>query len=755
MDELSPEDSDLKVPSRDVTTELCSRMENLLRKMVAAMRTQAFYPSQNPSVQLALSACKEVADGFFEIVSQMEKLLEGTALGIYKMGDRHGVQITVARDGFTMGSEPIGTPSGPLIRFAQDLFVVDVKTLQIEQDVSVEEFENFLRLANADPEQLIADGGLPGAMDSVPGDHLVVKSAPMLDVIDAEIASDLGLVLDDACKQSSLPETELVEAKELFEFLSHLAKDDPSFRSQLFTLVRSKAKWGDDEDRSPEEEDQFELELIRYRSFLDRIKGILGSVPSRVRQRVAASIVENLSVESGTLAGREGDELDRYLDIRSRLLDSISDEEIAGVLSERVQLHRGTTGAITNFLRHLSTTPERVKNVRNLMKTNLTDVDLDLGKIMEVFDGVTVDLSGAREAPKKQVTDVTETEKERAALESSLVLPKEERKRVIEEVRGGAAVDPWEFLIEAAQLLDVDPSEKMLQGVSSLVSREVTQSIQENDLSGASEQLRRFQGEGLIPEDTRQKVMGHLKQISVADFPEEQVDRILEDIQLLDPNSPEFKQKVVLLGVMGSSAFRFIFDRLVLEESRRMRQLLLTVLQELGDAHLPFLLEQLEHSEWFVMRNVVHLLGRLGKEEAVPSMELGLLHEEPRVRQETLNALGRIKGYSAISLITRVLEDQEEALQKSAADWLGLLKQTESTDPLLKALKEFARFPYPKPQFTCAVIQALAAIGSHRVLAPIRKIAKKRGLMPNQGALEVKRKAEACLVQLEKKFSEV
>jgi len=745
-------DSELKVPSRSVTDELCGRMETLLKKMVAAMRTQAFYPADNPSVVEALAACQEVVDSFFEMVSQMEELLEGTAIGIYKMGDRHGVSVTVGRHGFIMGSEPVGSPDSILSRFAQDLFVVDVKTLQIEEGTTTEEIESFLRLVNSDPEQLIADGGLPQVMDTVPGDHLIVKSAPLLDVLDAETASDLGLVMEEACQHSTLPETELVEAKELFEFLSQLTREDASSRSELLTLIRTRGQSIDPEVRSPDEDDEFDVEMIRYRSFLDRIKGILASVPSRVRRRVAGSIVENLSVESGALGGREGEELNRYLDVRSRLLDSISDDEIAGVLSEKVQVHRGTTSAITNFLRHLSGTPERVKNVRNLMKKNLKDVDIDLEKVMEVFDGASVDMSGAKAAPKKQVVDMTKAEQEREELESKLTMEKGERAAIIEEMRGAPSVDSWEFLIEMSGLLDIDPSDQMLKGVSSLVSREVTQSIQQDNLTEASEHLKRFQEETRIPEASKQNVMIHLKQIDVTELPEEQVDKLLEDIQLLDSNSPDFKQKVALLGVMGGSAYRFIFDRLVLEESRRMRQLLLTVLQELGDAHVPFLLEQLEHSEWYVVRNVVHILGRLGNEEAVVSLEAGILHEEPRVRQETLNALGRIKGDSALSLITGAMEDKEEAIQKSAAEWLGLLKRTESTDPLLKAFRDYARFPYPRPGFTCAIIESLTAIGSRRALEPIRRIAKKRGLMPNQSALEVKRKAEVCLVQLEKKF---
>jgi len=62
---------------------------------------------------------------------------------------------------------------------------------------------------------------------------------------------------------------------------------------------------------------------------------------------------------------------------------------------------------------------------------------------------------------------------------------------------------------------------------------------------------------------------------------------------------------------------------------------------------------------WYLVRNILYILGRIGKEQSLPYIQRALNHEDLRVKREAIQALGLIGGQKAIGLLVRALTDND------------------------------------------------------------------------------------------------
>jgi HEAT repeat protein len=96
-----------------------------------------------------------------------------------------------------------------------------------------------------------------------------------------------------------------------------------------------------------------------------------------------------------------------------------------------------------------------------------------------------------------------------------------------------------------------------------------------------------------------------------------------------------------------------------------------TVLESWGEKSIELLSKGVYDRRWFVVRNVVGVLGRIGSPLAIPYLKKTIGHEDLRVRKQTLEALSRIKGEEVTLILLSILEDPEEKLRVRAARFLG------------------------------------------------------------------------------------
>jgi len=100
------------------------------------------------------------------------------------------------------------------------------------------------------------------------------------------------------------------------------------------------------------------------------------------------------------------------------------------------------------------------------------------------------------------------------------------------------------------------------------------------------------------------------------------------------------------------------------------------------------LVHMLEHSQWFVVRNVAELIGELGMDDAVPALGKCLDHEDERVRKAVGLALAKIGTRSAAEPLRRALRDRSQEVRMQVAVGIGGRKSSALAMPLVVAMEE-------------------------------------------------------------------
>jgi len=100
------------------------------------------------------------------------------------------------------------------------------------------------------------------------------------------------------------------------------------------------------------------------------------------------------------------------------------------------------------------------------------------------------------------------------------------------------------------------------------------------------------------------------------------------------------------------------------------------------------LVHMLEHSKWFVVRNVAELIGELGMDDAVPALGKCLDHADERVRKAVGLALAKIGTRSAAEPLRRALRDRSQEVRMQVAVGIGGRKSSALAMPLVVAMEE-------------------------------------------------------------------
>ena len=100
------------------------------------------------------------------------------------------------------------------------------------------------------------------------------------------------------------------------------------------------------------------------------------------------------------------------------------------------------------------------------------------------------------------------------------------------------------------------------------------------------------------------------------------------------------------------------------------------------------LVHMLDHSEWFVVRNVAELIGELGMEDAVPALGKRLDHADERVRKAVGLALAKIGTRGAAEPLRRALRDRSQEVRMQVAVGIGGRKSSALAMPLVVAMEE-------------------------------------------------------------------
>ncbi|WP_243375036.1 HEAT repeat domain-containing protein [Geotalea sp. SG265] len=218
-----------------------------------------------------------------------------------------------------------------------------------------------------------------------------------------------------------------------------------------------------------------------------------------------------------------------------------------------------------------------------------------------------------------------------------------------------------------------------------------------------------------------------------AAFTLEQVaDGVMTDflLQHLESKSAQEAAKIYpVLKKLGAKIAYVIIQRLCLADGLQARKSLAAALLAIGPAAVPPLLAMLKDERWYVVRNMVAILGQIGCRESANALRPALYHGDQRVRKETLHALVKTGGDNAESMVIELLDDKDAAVVLHAIMSLGLLKSKKAVQLLIDIVE--------KPDFFSAqlkkkkeAIVALGRIGDRRAASPLLRVLESHSWLP-------------------------
>ncbi len=223
-----------------------------------------------------------------------------------------------------------------------------------------------------------------------------------------------------------------------------------------------------------------------------------------------------------------------------------------------------------------------------------------------------------------------------------------------------------EQLLEATRHLDTyrELSQELLQVGGERFLAEVSIALRSIQLDpGAPHRLR-----ALAPETLRATALPPLLDTLVGIYSDATVDR-----------EKRFKALDVL-QILGPKGIASLIELLCTSEDRWVRRTAMDALARAGHEVEPHLLKHLGRpTPWYVTRNMLLLLEKVGTSRSATAVSCMLEHAEAQVRALATTVLAKLEGTGSEPKLLRLLSDPDERVRISALEQLGLMGCTHAT----------------------------------------------------------------------------
>jgi len=201
----------------------------------------------------------------------------------------------------------------------------------------------------------------------------------------------------------------------------------------------------------------------------------------------------------------------------------------------------------------------------------------------------------------------------------------------------------------------------------------------------------------------------------------ERLGKILEKeegIRLEDVNS--------YLLLLQRNAIQPLIKLLGELKNSKTRRVLCDALSEIGKNAIESIGPFIDDRRWYLVRNIVYILGRIGKEQSFPYLQKAFNHDEIRVRREAVQALGLIGGPKALGILIKALNDQDVRIRSMAAINLGKVGKIAGLAPLLEVVQS-KEFQKKEPAEIKAFFDAIGMVGSNEAIDVLQTLLERKG----------------------------
>jgi len=200
-----------------------------------------------------------------------------------------------------------------------------------------------------------------------------------------------------------------------------------------------------------------------------------------------------------------------------------------------------------------------------------------------------------------------------------------------------------------------------------------------------------------------------------------------------------------ILKRSGPRAVDYLIERLAIEEDRGRRADLVHLLKEMDKSVSRTFVERLEDPRWFLVRNVIHILGELGDPAVLPSLRRAARHDDPRVRKEVVKTGVRLGGPDGEDLVAMACADPDRSVQVAAANALSGMKGRETAAVILDLIGRTGIGAAADGEVRQEAITAAGRRKMTEAVRPLCEMLRKKGLLGYAESTELRMAAARTL----------
>jgi HEAT repeat protein len=204
---------------------------------------------------------------------------------------------------------------------------------------------------------------------------------------------------------------------------------------------------------------------------------------------------------------------------------------------------------------------------------------------------------------------------------------------------------------------------------------------------------------------------------------EEMTDRHLQGTDSVSLEAAEVLKRA------GARAVDYLVDRLASEEERGNRAQIVGLLKEMESTSSQAFTARLEDPRWFLVRNVVNIIGEMGDTSAMPALKEIRRHKDPRVRKELVRAFARLGGPECEEFLIEYTTDPDRSVQLSAVNAFGIVRGRRIAGPVLEILRRTGSYANVEPEVRLEAVHVAGRLALKAAVEPLAEMVSRKGLL--------------------------
>ncbi len=182
-----------------------------------------------------------------------------------------------------------------------------------------------------------------------------------------------------------------------------------------------------------------------------------------------------------------------------------------------------------------------------------------------------------------------------------------------------------------------------------------------------------------------------------------------------------------ILVAFGERAVKPLLVALAEESDLLVRKSIVDIVAQIGRPAVPAILDNLNDSRWYMVRNMITIIGSLGIPDLAGNVAAVLSHPDLRVKKEAIKALSKLAHPAAAAALAELCFFPEDTVALTATAALSAKKEPEAVSALYRRAVQ-KRFFYPRYRLAHEAIDSLRSIATDEAVTALEFILKARAI---------------------------